>query len=748
MIGRTLRQYLVTDKLGQGGMGVVWKARDTILDRDVALKVLPAGDTDAAARKERFFREAKAASALNHPSIITIYEINSDQGIDFIAMEYVRGRTLAALLRLGRLTIDQVMRYAVQITEAVGRAHAAGIVHRDLKPGNIMVTDDGLVKVLDFGLAKVGRPASDGSTDDMPDIATQMALTRAGTTVGTVGYMSPEQAIGDIVGARSDVFSFGVIVYEMLAGTLPFEAGSRIDVLHKLHFAEPPALTLLRPDTPARVAAIVARALAKKPADRYANLTEVATDLRAATSGEAVGPAPTRPRVAMFDLGQIVRAIRPRRAVAALLGAVLIAAAVGALVWRSRESVVSSNTPGPNASLNEPAGAYELTRQAAALLARQDKDGNVDRAIALLERALSEDKTSALAYAHLSDAYLRKHQTNPDAQWLTQARETAQHAIELNPDLAAARQALGFVHLQAGERTDGVAEFRRAADLDPVNPLPYVGLGMIFTAQNQDTDAAAAFRKAIELGPREWRPHTEFGQFFFRRARYAEAAVEWEAARTLTPDNVVVLRNLGAAYYQLGRYDEAASIFQRALEVRPSAPTYTNLGTLRFFQGRYTDAVAAFEKAVELGANNHQFWGNLGDGYRWAPGRRGDAPGAYRRANDLIQQEIAKKPQDADLRTRHALYLVKMGDRTAALKETESAAAQSTLTAQMLYRLCVVYELAGDRRRALSALDRALKKGYPAKELDNEPELIALRADAQYHRLIDSVSDRARVPGR
>ena len=125
-------------------------------------------------------------------------------------MEYVRGRTLAALLRDGRLTIEQVMRYAVQITEAVGRAHNAGIVHRDLEPGNIMVTDDGLVKILDFGLAKVGRAPSDGSTDNTPDIAIQMALTRAGTTVGTVGYMSPEQAIGDIVDARSDVFSFGV----------------------------------------------------------------------------------------------------------------------------------------------------------------------------------------------------------------------------------------------------------------------------------------------------------------------------------------------------------------------------------------------------------------------------------------------------------------------------------------------------------------------------------------------------------
>ena len=736
MIGRTLRQYLVTDKLGQGGMGVVWKARDTILDRDVALKVLPVDDTDAAARKERFLREAKAASALNHPSIITIYEINSVDGIHFIAMEYVSGQTLGALLRRGRLTIEQIIRYAIQITDAVGRAHNAGIVHRDLKPGNIMVTDDGLVKVLDFGLAKVRRPTSDGPADNITDIATQMALTGVGSTVGTLGYMSPEQAIGDNVDARSDVFSFGVILYEMLARTLPFEAGSRIDALHKLHFSEPPALTSLRPDTPASVAAIVARTLAKKPVDRYANLTEVVAELRAAVSGESVISTATQPRVASFDLRQTVRVMGSRMAVAAGVAAILLAAVLGAIVWRWRGPVVSSNAPGSNASVNEPVGAYELTRQATALLARQDKEGNVDRAIALLERALREDKTSALAYAHLSEAYLRKHQTNPDAQWLTQARDTAQHATELNPDLAAARLALGFVHLEAGERPEAAAEFVRAADLDPLNPLPHVGLGMNASAQNQDVEAAAAFQKAIQLGPQEWRSHSEYGQFFYRRARYSEAAAEWGSARKLTPDNVLILRNLGATYYMLGRYDEAASTFQRALEVRPSASTYTNLGTLRFFQGRYSDAVGAFEKAVELGANNYLYWGNLGDGYRWAPGRRSDAPAAYRRASELLRPQIAKKSQDADLRTRHALYLAKMGDRPAALKEIESVADGPTLTSQMLYRLAVVYELAGDRPRALSALERALKAGYPSKELESEPELIALRADAQYHRLL------------
>ena len=156
-----------------------------------------------------------------------------------------------------------------------------------------------------------------------------------------------------------------------------------------------------------------------------------------------------------------------------------------------------------------------------------------------------------------------------------------------------------------------------------------------------------------------------------------------------------------------------------------------------FIQGRYSDAVGAFEKAVELGANNYQFWGNLGDGYRWAPGRRGDAPAAYRRACELLAAQIAQKPQDPDLRTRNALYLIKMGDRSAALKEAGTASAGASLSSQMLYRLTVVYELAGDRARALDLLAQTIKAGYPVKELDSEPELIQLRADAKYHRLLD-----------
>jgi serine/threonine protein kinase len=334
MIGRHLRQYLVTASLGRGGMGEVWLARDTTLERDVAIKTLPTGDADGDTRKARFFREARAASALNHPNIITIYEINSDQGVDFIAMEYVDGRTLADLLEHGPLPFDQVQRFAQQIAEAVGRAHRAGIVHRDLKPRNIMVTNDGLVKVLDFGLAKITRAG------DAENAATQAALTRSGTTVGTLGYMSPEQAIGDAVDARSDVFSFGVILFEMLTGRLPFSGKTMSEVLRQLHFAEPPPVESLRADVPAPLRGAVTRALQKKPDDRFANMTEVAAALREEPSTTTrtkpfVAPVPPVPPKAGW---------RPLHlALAGLL--IVLMAGIGIVAMRASRPSVAVATP-------------------------------------------------------------------------------------------------------------------------------------------------------------------------------------------------------------------------------------------------------------------------------------------------------------------------------------------------------------------------------------------------------------------
>jgi serine/threonine protein kinase len=275
--GSRLRQYVIAHKLGEGGMGVVWKARDTTLDRDVALKILPADGGSSDIRRERFLREARAASSLNHPNIVTVYEINSEGDVDFIAMELVEGETLSARLSRGAMPIGEALDVARQIAEALARAHKSGIVHRDLKPGNVMINHDGLVKVLDFGLAKLGTHRSD---DERTAEETRLALTRAGTALGTFGYMSPEQAIGDPVDARSDVFSFGVIVYLMLTGALPFEGDTNSELLRALHFGEPKDVASLRPDVPAWLVSVVRKALAKQAKDRFEHMGEVVAALR------------------------------------------------------------------------------------------------------------------------------------------------------------------------------------------------------------------------------------------------------------------------------------------------------------------------------------------------------------------------------------------------------------------------------------------------------------------------------------
>jgi serine/threonine protein kinase len=260
MVGRTVSHFEILEKLGEGGMGVVYCARDLKLDRLVALKILPPEQMSEPRRRARFAAEAKAASALNHPNIITIYEIETVAGVDYMAMEYVHGVTLHELIRGPRPELAIILDYAAQIASALAAAHAAGIVHRDIKPGNIMVTKSGAIKLLDFGLAQMEQP------DVNPDAATTtMAfLTRPGTVVGTVAYMSPEQAHGGGVGPRSDIFSFGVVLYQVLTGTLPFQATSDMALLYEIVNTPAPQLNKIRPDLPPVVGAIVEKTLDKR----------------------------------------------------------------------------------------------------------------------------------------------------------------------------------------------------------------------------------------------------------------------------------------------------------------------------------------------------------------------------------------------------------------------------------------------------------------------------------------------------
>src|SRR5262245_61381615 len=333
MIGTTLRHYRIVEKIGEGGMGVVYRAVDMHLDRTVAIKVLRPEAVGDAERKWRFVREAKAASALNHPHIVTIHDIDSDQGVDFMVMEHVEGTPLDRLIPKEGLPLAQALEYAEQVAAALGAAHTAGIVHRDIKPANVIVGRDGRAKVLDFGLAKLVEPGSAGAktTDSTATAQTALPRTRDGVILGTVAYMSPEQAQGSPVDARSDVFSFGSVLYEMLAGRRPFQGDSQLLTLTAILRDPPAPLASVRSDVPPAIENIVKRSLEKRPEDRYPTAQELAAELSAAHRADRPGTAPASkpswlrpvvlyPAIAVLAAGlafaatAFVRASRVRRA--------------------------------------------------------------------------------------------------------------------------------------------------------------------------------------------------------------------------------------------------------------------------------------------------------------------------------------------------------------------------------------------------------------------------------------------------
>jgi eukaryotic-like serine/threonine-protein kinase len=270
VIGRTLGHYRIEGKLGQGGMGVVYRAHDAHLDRTVALKLLPAEAVANPERKRRFIQEARTASALNHPNIITVHDIDSIDGIDFIAMEYVSGRTLEQVIGRQGLPAGEALKYAIQVADALARAHAAGIIHRDLKPANVMVTTEGQIKVLDFGLAKLFK-----DLEEISDETRTAALTEEGTIVGTADYMSPEQASGRQLDARSDIFAFGLLLYEMITGRRAFHEETKLLTLAAILEKEPRPIIDLAPRAPAELQKIVYRCLRKDPDRRIQHMIDV-----------------------------------------------------------------------------------------------------------------------------------------------------------------------------------------------------------------------------------------------------------------------------------------------------------------------------------------------------------------------------------------------------------------------------------------------------------------------------------------
>jgi Tol biopolymer transport system component/predicted Ser/Thr protein kinase len=324
--GRRLGPYEILSAIGAGGMGEVYKARDTRLDRIVAIKVLPAHLADRAELRERFEREAKTIASLNHPHICTLYDTGHQDGIDFLVMEYLEGETLAQRLVKGSLPIQQVLQYAIEISDALDKAHHKGVTHRDLKPGNIMLTKTG-TKLLDFGLAKLKQEAAPANVpfSELPTV--NDPLTAQGSIVGTLQYMAPEQLEGKEVDARTDIFAFGAVVYEMTTGEKAFEGKSQASVIGAILKDDPPPISSLQPMTPPALDRVVKRCLAKEPEKRWQTASDLCEELKwIAEAGSQIAAAPT---VAAKGIRTLVR----RELVLSVSVLLVVAAIAGIVVW-------------------------------------------------------------------------------------------------------------------------------------------------------------------------------------------------------------------------------------------------------------------------------------------------------------------------------------------------------------------------------------------------------------------------------
>jgi serine/threonine protein kinase/formylglycine-generating enzyme required for sulfatase activity/dienelactone hydrolase len=398
--GMKFGPYEIQSLLGAGGMGEVYRALDTRLNRSVAIKILPAHLSSDRDLRARFTQEAKSISVLQHPNICVVHDVGSQNGIDFMVMEFVAGHTLDQLIPATGLPTNVALKYAIQIADALARAHSVGIVHRDLKPSNVMVDDSGLVKVLDFGLAKPAASAS--SSNDAATMATT-----PGMIIGTVAYMSPEQAEGKPTDARSDIFSFGSVLYEMLAGKRAFEGHSNAALISSVLRDDPRPLSSIRRDIPSEVRNIVARCLKKDPQGRYASAADLGHDLRVCRdalfpeSGTALTPA---------RLAHQVR--RPGILIPALLVILVLGSAIGWFINRSRKAHWAREVALPQISQLADQGKFP---QSYALAIQAEKSIPADPSLAKLWPVISYS-LSLVTTPPGTDVYRREYVT-PNAPW-------------------------------------------------------------------------------------------------------------------------------------------------------------------------------------------------------------------------------------------------------------------------------------------------------------------------------------------
>jgi tetratricopeptide (TPR) repeat protein len=671
-VGTRFGRYELLEKLGAGAMGEVYRARDHDLHRDVAVKFLPEQFSSDAERLARFAQEARAVSSLSHPNIVTIHEIGKTEGMPYIVMELVQGETLRDQIT-GRLPARRFFGIATQLAEGLAKAHAAGIVHRDIKPSNVMITQDGFVKILDFGLAKLREEgAPEGEVDSGSRLSTlphgpPSPQTAAGTVLGTTGYMSPEQVRGRSVDFRSDQFALGVILYEMATGRHPFLRETTVETLAAILDVQPSPVAELNPALPAPLSWIVDRCLAKQPADRYASTVDLARELRVLR--EHLGAESAPPTLAGPAPPPRPSRVRRRALVAAAAAAVLVFIPVAIPGVRERAAVTLHLRPIPEEK------RLAILPFRAASTSQEDRalaDGISDHLTVRLtqmerfQKTLAVESTSNVRRSGITSADMAAKALGvnlvvsgsiqrPGAALLFMATlEDAQRGRTLRAESADSLEDLLQkvvrmldLHLDSEARVElrasgtGVAE-AAVLSAQALGFTPYAEGRTALERYDQSRSLERAielFNKALERDPKYALAHAGLGEAYWRlyanekRPELVALARE-HCERALALDSLLAPAwiTLGVIETGTGNAEKAIAAFRRALDRDPrSASARRELGNAYAKLGRFEDAEATYKKAIELRPEDWANDNHLGS-FLYARARFTDAEAEFRRA--------------------------------------------------------------------------------------------------------------------